>query len=174
MSRAFQRYQKPKIDKKIDMPLFPADGRADLHYKLLEIASHDPTDTVIEFLGRSWPGIMCHMTLIWDFKTIMTFWDLALTFNYTKYMVSTLIALLVYNWNYFSQNWIHSELFSGCQPPKCEHVPIFFLFDLTCNVIGDSEVNKNRFCWTTLAGVSNAAWILKIGPVISENGGDYG
>ena len=50
-------------------------------------------------------------------------------------------------------------------------IPIFFYFDLTCDVIGDSEVNNIEFPPTTLAGLSNTVLILKIGPVVSEIGG---
>ena len=50
---------------------------------------------------------------------------------------------------------------------------IFFYFDLTCGVIGDPEVNKIRFHMTTWAGISNAAWILKTNPVVSEIGVGY-
>ena len=46
-----------------------------------------------------------------------------------------------------------------------------FHFDLTCDVIGDPAVNKIKFRATTLAGLSSAVWILKIGPVVSEIGG---
>ena len=48
---------------------------------------------------------------------------------------------------------------------------IVFYFDVACDVIRDPEVNKIKFRSTTLAGLSNAAWILKIGPVASEMGG---
>ena len=61
------------------------------------------------------------------------------------------------------------------QPPTCEHVPNVdvFYFDLTCDIVGDHEVNKIKFCSTTLAGLSNTVLILKIGPVVLEIGG-YG
>ena len=45
---------------------------------------------------------------------------------------------------------------------------IFFYFDLTCDVIGEFEVNKIKCRLTTLAGLSNAVRILKIGAVVSE------
>ena len=46
-----------------------------------------------------------------------------------------------------------------------------FDFDLTCDVIGDLEVNVIKFRSTDLQWLSNAVWILKIGPVVSEIGG---
>ena len=66
-------------------------------------------------------------------------------------------------------------MFSDSQSPKCKHTPYVnnFDFDLTCDVIGDLEVNEIRFRSTVLAGLSNAACILKIGPVLSEIGGGY-
>ena len=59
-----------------------------------------------------------------------------------------------------------------CSPmsPKCriarnvEH----FDFDLTCDVTRDPEVNKICFLSTVFPGLSNAAWIFRIGPVVSE------
>ena len=48
---------------------------------------------------------------------------------------------------------------------------IFFYFDLTCEVISDHKFNKIKFCSTTLAGLSNAVLILKIGTVVLEIGG---
>ena len=41
-------------------------------------------------------------------------------------------------------------------------------FDLTCDVIGDPEVNKIKFPTTTFPELSNAVWISGIGPAISE------
>ena len=38
---------------------------SELHYKLLKIASPNPMDTIIEFLGQSRPGNMCRMTYLW-------------------------------------------------------------------------------------------------------------
>ena len=69
--------------------------------------------------------------------------------------------------------WPRSVLFSDRQSPKCKHAPYInnFEFDLTCDVIGDLEVNKIRFRSTVLPGLSKAVWILKIGPVVSEIGG---
>ena len=49
---------------------------------------------------------------------------------------------------------------------------IFVYFDLTCDVTGDPEANKNKFRSTALAGLSYTVWILKIGPVVSEIGGE--
>ena len=46
-----------------------------------------------------------------------------------------------------------------------------FDFDLTCDVIGDLEVNEIRFRLTVLAGLSKTVSISKIGPVVSEIGG---
>ena len=43
-----------------------------------------------------------------------------------------------------------------------------FIFDLTCDVIGDPEVNEIWFPSTNLTGLSNAVWILRIRPVVSE------
>ena len=39
------------------------------------------------------------------------------------------------------------------------------------NNLGDLKVNEIRFRSTVLAGPSNAVWILKIEPVVSEKGG---
>ena len=52
----------------------------------------------------------------------------------------------------------------------CEHVPNVdnFYFELACDVIGDPEANKIKFRSITLAGLSYAVWIVKIGPVVSE------
>ena len=48
-----------------------------------------------------------------------------------------------------------------------------FNFDLTCDVIGDLRVKfyQIRLSLTCLAGLSKAASILKIDPVVSEIGG---
>ena len=43
-----------------------------------------------------------------------------------------------------------------------------FDFDLTCDVTRDPEVNKICFPPTVFPGLSNAAWIFRIGPVVSE------
>ena len=43
-----------------------------------------------------------------------------------------------------------------------------FDFDLTCDVTRDPEVNKICFPSTVFPGLSNAAWIFRIGPVVSE------
>ena len=95
----------------------------DLHYKRLKIASHGTMDTVIEFIGQSWPGNMWRM----KYLRLKNYRDLS--------------------------NWVHSGLSSGRQPHKCKHVPNvdIFYFDLTCDVISDTEVNKIRFRSTTLA-----------------------
>ena len=45
------------------------------------------------------------------------------------------------------------------------------MFDLTCDVIGDPEVNEIWFPDRTLRGLSNTVKILKIGPVVSEIAG---
>ena len=44
-------------------------------------------------------------------------------------------------------------------------------FDLTCDVIGDLEFSEIRFRSTVFPGLSDAVWILMIGPVVSELGG---
>ena len=44
----------------------------------------------------------------------------------------------------------------------------YFHFDLTCDVTRDPEVNKICFRSTVFPGLSNAAWIFRIGPVVSE------
>ena len=64
-------------------------------------------------------------------------------------------------------------MLSDHQSPKCKHAPYVnnFDFDLTCDVIGDLEVNEIRFHSTVLTGLSNAVGILKKGPVVSEIGG---
>ena len=43
-----------------------------------------------------------------------------------------------------------------------------FDFDLTCDVTGDLEVIKICFPLTVSPGLSNAAWICRVGPVVSE------
>ena len=43
-----------------------------------------------------------------------------------------------------------------------------FIFDLTCDVIGDPEVSEIRFSSTNLRGLSNAFWFLRIRPVVSD------
>ena len=49
-------------------------------------------------------------------------------------------------------------------------------FDLTCDVIGWTEVNEIKSQGTSLVGLSNTVWILKIGRWLSEIlvGGGYG
>ena len=47
-------------------------------------------------------------------------------------------------------------------------MPIFFY--LTCDVIDDPQANAIKFRSTTLAGLTNAVWILKIDPVVSDIG----
>ena len=47
-------------------------------------------------------------------------------------------------------------------------------FDLTCDVTRDPEVNKICFPLTVFPGLSNAAWIFTIGPVVSEIRGGGG
>ena len=71
---------------------------------------------------------------------------------------------------YLWLNWGHSELASGRQLPTCEHVTNvdIFYFDPPCDVIGDPEVNKIKFCSTTLAGLFNGVSILKIDPKYAE------
>ena len=66
-------------------------------------------------------------------------------------------------------SWLCSCLTSQfCSPmspsPNVEH----FYFDLTCDVTRDPEVNKICFPKTVSPGLSNAAWIFRIGPVVSE------
>ena len=51
---------------------------------------------------------------------------------------------------------------------KCQYV----YFDLTCDVIGDLEVNKIKLRLTILAGLSNAVGSSKIGPVVLKIGGE--
>ena len=46
-----------------------------------------------------------------------------------------------------------------------------FLFDLTCDVVGDTEVNKVRFCSTNFTVICNAVGIFKIRFAASEIGG---
>ena len=48
-----------------------------------------------------------------------------------------------------------------------------FIFDLTCDVIGDPKVNEIGFPSTNLTGLSNAVWILGIRPVVSELRGGF-
>ena len=48
-----------------------------------------------------------------------------------------------------------------------------FDFDLTCDVIGDPEVNKKK-CSTVLPGLSDTVCGFKIGQVLSEIKGDFG
>ena len=142
------------------------------HYKLLKIASHDPMDTLIELLGQCWPGNMCRMTYLWlgNYRDLL--WP-SYDLECTQYRVRILMVLLVCSWEYFGRNWVHSELANGRQSPTCEHVPNVDIFycALTCDVIGDPEVSKIKFPSTTLAGLSNTVWILKIGSVVSEIGG---
>ena len=54
-----------------------------------------------------------------DLKILVTFCDLALIFKCAMYRTSTLIVHSVCSWEYFSQNWVHSELTSDRQP-ACE------------------------------------------------------
>ena len=48
-------------------------------------------------------------------------------------------------------------LSDGRQSPKLEHVPSIdmFYFDLTCDVVGDPEVNKIKFNSTNFGDISN-------------------
>ena len=50
------------------------------------------------------------------------------------------------------------------KPEMSEH----FDFDLTCDVTRDPDVNKIYFPSTVFPGLSNAACIFRIGPVVSE------
>ena len=45
---------------------------------------------------------------------------------------------------------------------------IHFDFDPTCDVTRDPEINKICFPSTVFPGLSNAAWIFRICPVVSE------
>ena len=58
---------------------------------------------------------------------------------------------------------------SGCQSPNCEHAPNVdgFYFDLACDLIGDPEDSMIRFPSTTLEGLSNSVWILKVSQAFS-------
>ena len=47
---------------------------------------------------------------------------------------------------------------------KCQ----YFVFDLTCDVIGEAEVNETWFSSTNLREIDNAALNLQIEPVVSE------
>ena len=53
---------------------------------------------------------------------------------------------------------------------NCEHVPNVDIsdFDLTCDVIGDFDVNKIKFRSTNLAELSNTVLIWKISSAVSE------
>ena len=57
---------------------------------------------------------------------------------------------------------------------RAENVSILhvnnFDFNLTCDVIGDLEVNKIRFRSSFFPQLSTAVLILKTGPVVSEIG----
>ena len=55
-------------------------------------------------------------------------------------------------------------LLADVTKPEKEH----FYFDLTCDVNGDPEVIKICFPSTVFPELSNAAWIFRIGPVVSE------
>ena len=60
---------------------------------------------------------------------------------------------------------IHRNFARRChQARNVEH----FDFDLTCDVTRDPEVNKIGIPSTVFPGLSNAAWIFRIGPVVSE------
>ena len=50
------------------------------------------------------------------------------------------------------------------QARKVEH----FDFDLTCDVTGDPEVIKICFPSTVFPELLNAAWLFRVGPVVSE------
>ena len=43
-----------------------------------------------------------------------------------------------------------------------------FVFDLTCDVIGEAEVNETWFPSTNLPEIYNSGGNLQIGPVVSE------
>ena len=45
-----------------------------------------------------------------------------------------------------------------------------FVFDLTCDVIGDPDVVNVSFPSTSFPGLSNRFWISKIGLAVSELG----
>ena len=44
----------------------------------------------------------------------------------------------------------------------------YFVFNLTCDVIGEAEVNETWFISSNLPDLSNATLNLQIGPVVSE------
>ena len=81
-------------------------------------------------------------------KNIVTFPDLALTFKCAKYKVSTIIVHMYIHYE------VESNLVANIEPilrylavASHKHVSMFqmllFLFDLTCDVIGDPEVKKS-------------------------------
>ena len=62
------------------------------------------------------------------------------------------------------------KLFSDRQSPKCKYAPYVnnFDFGLTCDVIGDLEVNEIRLRSTLLAGLSNGAVVSDIGGALNK------
>ena len=63
----------------------------------------------------------------------------------------------LYDISFFCIRGVYGNMFNVYIPPTCEHVPNvdIFYFNLTCDVIGDPEVNKIKVRSTTLKGLSN-------------------
>ena len=63
------------------------------------------------------------------------------------YMFDTPRVRSIWIQKWRDQIWARSGLFSDRQSPKCKHGPYVnnFDFDLTCDVIGDLEVNEIMF-----------------------------
>ena len=118
------------------------------------------------------PENLCHITCILFQNVRDLLWP-SYDLKYTLCMLDTPRVRSIWNKKWCDHIWAWSDVFTDRQSPKWKHAPYVnnFEFDLTCDVIGDLEVNNNRFRSTVLAGLSKAAWILKIGPVVSEMGG---
>ena len=130
-----------------------------------------PTKNALKLCDQNRPENLYHMTytLLQNFRGLLwPSFDLC-----TLYMPDPPRVRSIWIYYWCDQIWARSALFSDRQSPECKHAPYVnnFDFDLTCDVIGDHEVNEIRFRSTVLAGLSNAVWVLKIGPVVSEIGG---
>ena len=137
----------------------------DIHCNLLKMVSQTPMNTIIELYGQVDQETWCSMTYMW-LKIFVSFCCLPVTLSvsitgsvYFQYNVESRWAKIESIPN--SLTAASHRSMNSCH--KCR----YFYFNLTCDVIGDFEVNKIRICSTNLAELTNAVWILRIRPVVS-------
>ena len=129
-------------------------------------ASKSVLGSFFAFFAKIWPKT-CTAALNHDFfcLTFFTWWpEMTLTSimvaKHSKWYLQMSETLLVGFVCAYHRNFARR-----ChQVRNVEH----FYFDLTCDVTRDPEFNKICFPSTVFPGLLNAAWIFKIGPVVSE------